>query len=107
MPIIILLVLFAILFSIWIGVRSKKSLKFDQVVKDITEPVKITVKTSMDVIKDINAAEKALQKDAKVKQVEAEKLQKESVKIGDYLAEKGVVKPTDKGKETDGSEVVK
>ena len=84
------------------ALKMKKSLKFDHLIKDITEPVDVTPKTADGVIKDISAAEKVLQKEAKAKQAEAEKLQKDSAKIGDYLAEKGIVKPTVKGKETEG-----
>jgi len=101
-PIIALLVVVAVLAVSMIVITLKKSTKFDHFVKDLTEPVDITPKTPDGVIKDISAAEKALQKEAKAKEVEAEKLRKESAKIGDYLAEKGVVKPADVGKEADG-----
>lgn len=107
MPIIVLLALAAVFAAIIFALKMKKSSKFDHFVKDITEPIDVTPKTSDGVIKDISAAEKALQKDAKAKQAEAERLQEESAKIGDYLTEKGVVKPTDKGKEAAGNEVTK
>jgi len=58
------------------------------------------------VINDISAAEQTLKATAKAQDAEAEKLQKDSAKIGDYLADRGVVKPN-KGKEADGNEVVK
>jgi hypothetical protein len=57
-----------------------------------------------EVIRDIGAAEKSLEATAKAKAKEAEKLQKDSAKIGEYLADHGVVKP--QGKEADGNEVV-
>lgn len=99
MPIIILLGLLAILIAVWFGIKMKKSFKYDQIIKDITEPVDVTPKTSDDVIKDISEAEKALQATAKAKEAEAKKLQEESAKVGDYLIAKGVVKPKPKGKE--------
>jgi hypothetical protein len=99
MPIIILLGLLAVLLAIWFAVKMKKSQKFDNIVKDITEPVDVTPKTSGEVIKDISEAEKALQAEKKAKDAEAEKALKESARIGDYLADKGVVKPKPKGKE--------
>jgi len=99
MPIIILLGLLAILIAIWFGIRMKKSFKYDQIIKDIMEPVDVTPKTPDDVIKDISEAEKALQATAKAKEAEAKKLQEESAKVGDYLTAKGVVKPKPKGKE--------
>ena len=101
MPIIILLTVLSILFVFMVVISLKKSPKFDNFVKDITEPVDVTPKTADVVIKDISAAEKALHKEAEAKKVEAEKLRKESAKIGDYLAEKGVVKPEDKRKGAD------
>jgi hypothetical protein len=99
MPALILLGLLAILGAIWFGVKMKKSLKYDQIIKDITEPVDITPKTTVDVMKDISESEKALQATAKANDAEAKKLQDESAKVGDYLADKGVVKPKPKGKE--------
>ncbi len=99
MPASILLGLLAILGAIWFAVKMKKSQKFDNIVKDITEPVDVTPKTTADVMKDISESEKALQIEAKAKDAEAEKLQKESVRIGDYLTDKGVVKPKKKRKE--------
>ena len=56
-----------------------------------------------EVIKDISKAEKALQAKADEDKVKAEQLEKESAKIGDYLASKGVVK-TDKAEEGEQSE---
>jgi len=97
MPIIILLGLLAILIAVWFGIKMKKSFKYDQIIKDITEEVDVTPKTPDDVIKDISEAEKALQATAKSKEAEAKKLQEESAKVGDYLIAKGLVKP--KGKE--------
>jgi len=84
--------------------KLRKSKFIDKLTKDLwneTEP------TSSEVIKDIGAAEQTLKATAKVNDVEAKKLQKESTRIGDYLAEKGVVKPKDKGKEADDNEVKK
>ena len=100
MPAFIMLGLLAILGAIWFGIKMKKSLWFDQRIKDITEPVDVTPKTTDEVIKDISESEKALQAEAKAKDAEVEKLQKESAKVGDYLAKKGLItKPNPKGKE--------
>lgn len=101
MPIFIMLGIFAVLLSICIGIRLKGSPKFDKVVKNITEEIDITPKQTDGVIKDISVAEQALKAKAKLQKDEAQKLQKESTKIGDYLADRGVVKPK-KGKEADG-----
>ncbi len=99
MPAYILLGILVVLVTIWFGVKMKKSLKYDQIIKDITEPVDVTPKTSADVMKDISESEKALQAEAKAKDAEAKKATSESAKIGDYLAGKGIVKPKPKGKE--------
>ena len=101
MPIYIMLTVLAMLVVFFFIISLKKSPKFDHFVRDLTEPVDITPKTPDKIIKDISAAEKALHKEAEAKKVEAEKLRKESAKIGDYLAEKGVVKPEDKRKGAD------
>lgn len=98
-PIIIILAVCAILLSLFIGTKLKDSRKFGTIVEHITEEQDLTPQTTEGVIKDISAAEKALQAKAKAQKIEADKLQKDSVKIGDYLADKGVVKSA-KGKET-------
>lgn len=74
MPIFILLAVMTIFLAIAFALLMKKSPKFDNFVKDITEPVDVTPKTADVVIKDISAAEKALQREAKLKEAEAEKL---------------------------------
>ncbi len=104
MPVIILLIIGAILLALLIGTLLKNSRKFDTVVNEITEEQDIAPKKTDGVIKDISAAEKALQATAKAQKAEADKLQKESTRIGDYLTDRGVVKPK-KGKEADGNEV--
>lgn len=100
MPVIILLAIMTVLFAIWFGVKMKNSAKFNTVVKEITEEQDVSVKQTDGVIKDISAAEKILQAKAKEQKIEADKLQKESVRIGDYLTDRGVVKPM-KRKEAD------
>lgn len=101
MPIFIILAIFAILLSIWIGMKLKKSARFDTVVKEITEEQDIAPKKTDGVIKDINAAEQTLKRQSKLQKEEAKKLEAESTKIGDFLADRSVVKPK-KGKEADG-----
>jgi len=102
MPIYIILAIGAVLLSIWIGMKLKNSAKFDKVVKDITEEQDISPKKTDGVIKDISVAEQKLKTKAAQQKKEADQLQKESAKIGDYLADRGVVKPK-KGKEADNS----
>jgi hypothetical protein len=53
MPAFIILGLIAILGAIWFGVKMKKSLKYDQIIKDITEPVDVTPKTTDDVMRSV------------------------------------------------------
>lgn len=99
MPIIIMLAICAVLFALYLATKLKNSRRFETIVKDITEEHDLDPQTTEGVIKDISAAEKALQAKAKAQKVEADKLQKDSAKIGEYLADKSVVKPV-KGKET-------
>ena len=101
-PLLILVVVIVIGAFTFLKLRKGKFV--DKLTKDIWDEPDPTIDES---IKDISAAEKALQAIAKSNDVEAMKLQKKSAKIGDYLAEKGVVKPKDKGKEADGNEVDK
>lgn len=104
MPEYILIGVGAILFIIWIGVMLKKSLTFGKIVKDITEePIENAPKTN-EMIKDISAAEKALQAKANAQAKEAEKLQDDSKIIGDYLTGKQTVKEDKKGKEAEDKE---
>jgi hypothetical protein len=98
LPALILLGILAITGAVWFALKMKKSLKFDNLIKDITEPVDVTPKTTVDVMKDISVSEKALQETAKADEAEAKRLQKDSAKVGDYLADRNVVKPK-KGKE--------
>ncbi len=69
MPIIILItiILIAVSVAVMFTLSLKKSSKFDHFIKDITEPIDVTPKTPDKVIKDIGAAEKALQATAKAK----------------------------------------
>ncbi len=100
----ILILIAVIIIGVLGFLKLRKSKFVDKLTKDLwdeSEP------TTGEVIKDISTAEKALQVTAKSNDAEAMKLQKESAKIGEYLTEKGVVKPKDKGKEADGSEVKK
>lgn len=101
MPVYILIAVGAILFVIWIGVKLKKSLKFGEIVKDITEEPILNAPKTNEMIKDIGAVEKALQAKANAQAKEAEKLQNDSNMIGDYLTGKNNnVKPTN-GKEAE------
>lgn len=101
----LLILLGIIIIGVLAFLRLRKGRFVDKLTKDIwneSEP------TSGEVIKDISAAEKALQATAKANEAEAKKLHEETTRIGDYLADKSVVKPKeDKGKETDGNEVDK
>jgi len=101
MPIYVILGICAVILSIWIGMKLKNSATFDSVVNDITEEHDIAPKKTDGVIRDISAAEQKLKATAAQQKKEADQLQKESAKIGDYLADRGVVKPK-KGKEADG-----
>jgi len=101
-PIIILLAAAVCIIVSMVVMLLKKSPKFDTFVHDLTEPVEVTPKSTDRVIKDISEAEKALLAKRRMQEAEASKLQKESAKIGDYLAEKGVVKADNK-KEGDKS----
>jgi hypothetical protein len=87
MPILILLGVLIVLLAIWFAIKMKKSYRYDQIIRDITEPVDVTPKTSNNVIRDISVAEKVLKATAETGEVDAEKLQKESAKIRDYLGE--------------------
>jgi hypothetical protein len=84
--------------------KLRKSKFVDKLTKDLwneSEP------TTTETIKEISSAEKALIAKQKLADKDAEKQKKESVRIGDYLADKGVVKPIEKGKEADDKEEVK
>lgn len=98
-PIIILIVIAAVWLVVTITRKLSKSKWFDKVVNDLTEtPITDEPKTS-EVLKKIGAAEHALKQKSKEQEVEAKKLVEDNKKIGDYLADRGVVKP-DKGKES-------
>jgi hypothetical protein len=100
-----ILILIAIIVIGVLGFLKLRKGKFvDKLTKDIwneSEP------TTNETIKDISSAEKALLAKQKLADKDAEKQKKESQRIGDYLAEKGVVKPIEKGKEADDKEEVK
>ena len=98
MPIIILLAVCAILFVLWLATKFKNSPKFDKVVKDITEEQPLAEPKSGEVIKKISAAEQNLKKKAAANTKEAERLQKDADTVGDFLTDRGVVKPDNKGK---------
>lgn len=101
MPVYILIAVGAILLVIWIGVKLKKSLKFGEIVKDITEEPILNAPKTNEMIKDIGAAEKALQAKANAQAKEAEKLQKDSEMIGDYLTGKNNNVKATNGKEAE------
>ena len=88
MPIMILIGVLVILIALFTYTQFKKSSKFESFVKDITEEVDTTPKFVDGVIKDISAAEKELVSKRIIYEKESEKLQKESVKIGDFLAQR-------------------
>jgi hypothetical protein len=102
----LILILIAILILGVLGfLKLRKSNFVNNLTKDLwneAEP------TTTETIKDISSAEKALIAKQKLADKDAEKQKKESQRIGDYLAEKGVVKPiVEKGKEADDKEEVK
>ena len=101
----ITIVIAIVVFGVLLFLKLRKGKFVDKLTKDLwneSEP------TTGETIKDISVAEQTLKATAETNDKEAEKLQKESARIGDYLAEKGVVKPiVEKGKEADDKEEVK
>ena len=101
-PLLILIAVITIGVLAFLKLRKGKFV--DKLTKDIWNE---SESTTNETIKDINSAEKALLAKQKLADKDAEKQKKESIRIGDYLAEKGVVKPNEKGKEADDNEVDK
>lgn len=99
MPIYVLLAIVSVLLVVVIYKRLKNSSKFDKIVKDITEEQELEEPKTGEVIKKINTAEQALLHKAEDQEKEAKRLNKDSEAIGNYLSDKGVIKPN-KGKGT-------
>jgi len=101
-PIVILILI--IVFGVLAFLKLRKSKFVDKLTKDLwneSEP------TTDETIKDISSAEDSLVSKQKLEEKKKSEAEKESAKIGDYLAEKNVVKPKDKGKEANDNEVGK
>lgn len=98
MPVYILLAVVSILFVIWLFTKLKNSSKFDRVVKDITEEQSLAEPKTNEAITKIEKAEHALKNRAKADEKESERLKEDAGKVGDFLADRGVVK-TDKREE--------
>jgi hypothetical protein len=100
----IVVIIAAIILGVLGFLKLRKSNFVDHLTKDLwneSEP------TTTETIKDISSAEKVLIAKRKQADADALKQKKESARIGDYLAEKGVVKPKEKEKEANDNEVDK
>lgn len=101
---LLILVVVVIVIGAFAFLKLRKGKFVDKLAKDIwneSEP------TTNETIKDISSAEKALIAKRKLADKNAVESKQESMRIGDYLAEKGVVKPIEKRKEADDKEEVK
>ena len=101
-PLLILVV--GIVIGAFTFLKLRKGKFVDKLTKDIWDEPDPTIDET---IKDISSAEKALIAKRKLADKNAVESKQESMRIGDYLAEKGVVKPIEKRKEADDKEEVK
>jgi hypothetical protein len=100
----LVIVIAVIVIGVLLFLKLRKGKFVDKLTKDLwneSEP------TTTETIKDISSAERALIAKQKLADADAARQKKESARIGDYLADKGVVKPKDKGKEANDNEVDK